>query len=232
MSADPISPRTLRLTLKRRWFDMIAAGVKREEYREIGPWILSRLVGKTYDVVEFRNGYSPTSPVVRCHYRGWRQGIGQSAWGAGTRPVVIIELGEVIEVIAPGEVDAWAISRELGSIATLSVAHNDDNGNRTDCAGAIELRWADADLSFYCHLSEPGAKISWGPEWLRIAGIKSKAREAGDHVGNIFWNEWRISTLAAWRLITSPRFTKFFELESGSADLWERYEADLVVTHV
>lgn len=34
---------TLKLILKRKWFDMIADGIKMEEYREIKPYYLHRL---------------------------------------------------------------------------------------------------------------------------------------------------------------------------------------------
>ena len=48
---------TLKLTLKKRWFDMIASGEKKEEYRQEGPWILSRLIrgdpDRHYDAVKF-----------------------------------------------------------------------------------------------------------------------------------------------------------------------------------
>lgn len=36
--------RILHLTLKKKWFDMIASGEKKEEYREIKPYWISRLV--------------------------------------------------------------------------------------------------------------------------------------------------------------------------------------------
>lgn len=91
--------RTLKLTLKRRWFDMIASGEKREEYRTPSEWILSRLEGKEYDAVEFRNGYSKTSPVVTCEFKGWKYGFGRREWGGGStagQPLVVIELGNII----------------------------------------------------------------------------------------------------------------------------------------
>lgn len=87
----------LRLTLKRRWFDLIASGEKREEYREPGRWILSRLEGKEYAAVEFRNGYQPDAPVVRVQYLGWSYGHGRPEWGGpgpGGELVVVIRLGE------------------------------------------------------------------------------------------------------------------------------------------
>lgn len=36
--------KTLHLTLKKKWFDMIASGEKKEEYREIKPYWLKRLM--------------------------------------------------------------------------------------------------------------------------------------------------------------------------------------------
>lgn len=37
-------PNTLTLTIKKQWFDMIADGVKPEEYRDIKPYYASRLL--------------------------------------------------------------------------------------------------------------------------------------------------------------------------------------------
>lgn len=36
--------RTLTLSLKKKWFDMIASGEKKEEYREISPYWIKRLL--------------------------------------------------------------------------------------------------------------------------------------------------------------------------------------------
>lgn len=36
--------RTLTLPLKKKWFDMIASGEKKEEYREISPYWIKRLL--------------------------------------------------------------------------------------------------------------------------------------------------------------------------------------------
>lgn len=89
--------RVLRLTLKKRWFDMIASGVKKEEYREIKDWIISRLHGKTYDAVEFSNGYGAHVPKVTVEYLGWGNGIGRAEWGATPmKPTIIIRLGRVL----------------------------------------------------------------------------------------------------------------------------------------
>jgi len=89
--------RVLRLTLKKKWFDMIASGEKTEEYRTPSAWIFSRLIGKEYDVVEFSNGYGKHVPRVVVKYFGWHQGPGRSEWG-GTwqNRYVVIRLGHVI----------------------------------------------------------------------------------------------------------------------------------------
>ena len=89
--------RVLRLTLKKRWFDMIARGEKREEYRVPSNWIMSRLRGKRYDVVQFKNGYGATAPMVEVEFLGWEIGYGRLSWGAGFDKVVVIYLGRVLK---------------------------------------------------------------------------------------------------------------------------------------
>lgn len=88
--------RKLHLTLKKKWFDMIKSGLKKEEYREIKPYWTKRLCGREYDVVEFRNGYSKDSPRLTIEYKGLCRGIGNPILGAPKNPVYIIKLGSII----------------------------------------------------------------------------------------------------------------------------------------
>lgn len=100
--------KVLHLTLKKKWFDMIASGEKKEEYREVKPYWISRLVKEfgaphtcddfnfdyfglrhsmdapqAYDLVEFKNGYSKDSPTVRLEILDITIDIGQKEhWGA------------------------------------------------------------------------------------------------------------------------------------------------------
>lgn len=89
----------LILPIKRKWFDMILQGVKKEEYREIKPYWEKRFVayfGRIYDFqgsephwkwidqpkyVVFRNGYKKDSPqfTAECTIR---EGTGCEEWGA------------------------------------------------------------------------------------------------------------------------------------------------------
>ena len=87
--ADLDKKKVLALTISKQWFDMIVAGKKNEEYREIKPYWASRLVNqqaesgevlfdefggycrvigkleyKTYTHVLFINGYRKDSPRI------------------------------------------------------------------------------------------------------------------------------------------------------------------------
>ena len=96
--------RVLRMTLKRRWFDLIASGKKKEEYREIKPYWRSRLFNKDgsvkqYDLVEFKNGYNRNSPTVTLDWRGVRIGQGLTVLGAPKdKNIFIIELGSIAAI--------------------------------------------------------------------------------------------------------------------------------------
>ena len=93
----------LILPIKKKWFDMILSGEKKEEYREIKPYYTTKLVNalgltgifhseennrllllfqdeKQFEVL-FRNGYSNNSPAFTaiCHLK---VGLGKEKWGA------------------------------------------------------------------------------------------------------------------------------------------------------
>lgn len=69
--------------IKRRWFDMIRSGEKKEEYRDKTPYYDARLgdcVDKEIDVL-LRNGYAGTSPTVKATVLV-TVGTGRPEWGA------------------------------------------------------------------------------------------------------------------------------------------------------
>ena len=94
-NGQPCALRLLRLTLTRHWFNLVASGEKKEEYRVASDWILSRLIGKRYDRVQFRNGYAATAPMVECEFLGYECGFGRKEWGAGSSLCIIIKLGAI-----------------------------------------------------------------------------------------------------------------------------------------
>lgn len=87
----------LILPIKKKWFDMILSGEKKEEYREIKPYYMIRfahigllnmeLESLNYAetgnirVVGFRNGYSAESPLLLAEVSLYI-GTGKSEWGA------------------------------------------------------------------------------------------------------------------------------------------------------
>lgn len=68
MADNVCSPKKrLWLHLKEKYFDQIRRGIKEEEYREVKPYWITRLVGKTYDEIIIVKGYPGpgyTSDVV------------------------------------------------------------------------------------------------------------------------------------------------------------------------
>lgn len=107
--------RVLHLTLKKRWFDMILSGEKKEEYREIKPYWERRLLHYSfgekerrfvfhdmevlYDFIIFRNGYSKNSRMMKVQYMGVQVGIPAFKWyGSKTdKELFVISLGEIVE---------------------------------------------------------------------------------------------------------------------------------------
>jgi len=105
--------RILHLTLKKKWFDMIASGEKKEEYREWKPYWAKRLTEgmaaacaiyagskrgwNKYDVVRFKNGYSKDALVFDIEFKGMKFGYGKRKWGALPKwKYIVIKLGNLI----------------------------------------------------------------------------------------------------------------------------------------
>lgn len=87
--------KTLTLSLKRKWFDMIKAGVKKEEYRAITPYWIKRLLEnpedkerakfKSFDRLVFTLGYPKADDRERrLEFTGVNITIctGNKEWGA------------------------------------------------------------------------------------------------------------------------------------------------------
>ena len=104
---------TLELVLTHHWFDEIAHGGKREEYRANTEYYRKRLTElKTPLLFSHRNGYQPvpykpfkkvrfhrgyTSNTMTWTIEGMGFGHGKKEWGAPDEPVHIIRLGELLD---------------------------------------------------------------------------------------------------------------------------------------
>ena len=95
----------LHLTLKKKWFDLIKSGEKKEEYREVKEFWKKRffernliysgnsLMVKRFDVIYFRNGYKKDSPFMKVEWKG----LGLEEFEG--KECFAIQLGKVLEVL-------------------------------------------------------------------------------------------------------------------------------------
>lgn len=82
----------LILHLHRPWFDAIAQGYKRFEYREATPYWTKRLEGRQYDRVLLHNGYRPSDPQLVMAYHGYEMVEDNG------RTYYKLQLGPILEV--------------------------------------------------------------------------------------------------------------------------------------
>ena len=100
----------LCLTLKRKWFDMIAKGIKKEEYRTIKSYWTKRLFTKVpiemeayrpnhFDEIIFKNGYAKDAPTMTVECKGIGIGKAKAKWSDNWKgKVIIIYLGKIKQI--------------------------------------------------------------------------------------------------------------------------------------
>lgn len=116
----------LHLTIKKKFYDMIAFGEKKEEYREIKMYWWKRLVecGECYrnlsdslneilappdewrmikhedfDAIEFKNGYSKNAPKMVVEFKGIEIGKAKPEWSDNWKGDVFkIKLGNIVSL--------------------------------------------------------------------------------------------------------------------------------------
>lgn len=86
------SKRILQLTLMREYFDAIATGRKTEEYRERKDYWATRLEGRNYDTVLFRNGYGPKVPEMEVEFKGVKKITSKG------NALYAIQLGKILSI--------------------------------------------------------------------------------------------------------------------------------------
>ncbi len=96
----------LPLVLKGKWYDMIASGEKREEYRDAKPYWNKRLCvfkweepwNQHYWVVAFSRGYVKPSMYFLVGNLRPRDWCGHPEWGEPETPHWVITLGDRVEL--------------------------------------------------------------------------------------------------------------------------------------
>ena len=103
MQQITVSKKTLHLTLKKKWFDMIASGEKKEEYRELKDYWFNRLTednyplrAKHFDFIIFRNGYTKDAPQIKVECKGILIGDAKPEWSDNWQGgCFVIKLGDI-----------------------------------------------------------------------------------------------------------------------------------------
>jgi len=125
----------LVLPIKKKWFDMIIRGEKKEEYRELKPYYINRFknvffcypysgipYGYDYKQIEFRNGYGESVPrfIALCKLDIKK---GKPEWGAepGVEYYVLI-IDKII----------WKSSDNLGGFITETLNCKEEVGSYRD----------------------------------------------------------------------------------------------------
>lgn len=91
---------TLKLSINKKAFDVMVTGEKNEEFRDESKWILSRLVNKKHEFIQFTNGYGKDRPVFVAKYLGYTSGEADKKYSNGltvTGNKIIIKFGEIID---------------------------------------------------------------------------------------------------------------------------------------
>lgn len=98
----------LKLTLKKQWFDLMLKGEKRIEFRKPTKWIESRAIRngqwRSYDFVEFVNGYGADKPAFVAVFDGFHRLPRAREYHYGELVVkaekgdILIFIGKIVEV--------------------------------------------------------------------------------------------------------------------------------------
>ena len=84
---------SLLLHVHKPWFDAIAHGYKKYEYRRVTPYWTKRIVNRTYAKIVFQNGYGARFPTMEAEYLGY-----DIAHNAAGEPHYRLKLGAISNV--------------------------------------------------------------------------------------------------------------------------------------
>jgi len=92
----------LYLIVKSNVFEAIREGRKKQEYREIKKYWVTRLEGKHFTHVEFRSGYHADAPKMLVELRHVSKGLPNPELTFGIvstdKEVYILDLGRIVDV--------------------------------------------------------------------------------------------------------------------------------------
>lgn len=181
--------KTLHLNLKKKWFDMILSGEKKEEYRDITEYWAKRFhkrdcyytdtfrplnnnpnMLKDFDTVTFSNGYAKDRRQVEVIFKHFGIHEGKPEWGAEKgKEYFVLHLGDIVR--------SNCSNKTANSLAKFTQPCDRFSANGTELLrrGLIQLyRQAQFDIENLYKLSEKGKS------WLRVYDELKNAGKTND----------------------------------------------------
>ena len=91
--------KVVSMPIKKKWFDMILSGEKKEEYRTIGDYWRKRLLFDKVDAIKLINGYGRDKPYIVVELKDITIGEGKEEWGfTPGEECYILKLGKIIKM--------------------------------------------------------------------------------------------------------------------------------------
>jgi len=93
---DQMRATKLYLNLKRKHYNDILSGKKKEEYRLVKKHWTNRIVGRQYTHIIFKNGHQKNSPTMEVEYFGYTVRFMQhEEFGSDPVSVYVLKLGKI-----------------------------------------------------------------------------------------------------------------------------------------
>lgn len=87
----------LFVVIKKKYFDLIKSGQKKEEYRLITEYWKKRIEGRDYSHIIFQVGYSKTAERIKVVYEGYcKRYIKHEFFGNKETKVYALQLGKIV----------------------------------------------------------------------------------------------------------------------------------------
>lgn len=86
--------------IKRKWFDLIAEDVKKEDYREINPYWAKKIKrNEDAKYIRFENGYSKKCPKITLEYLGYDVKKANKNWANNHDTTFFaLQLGKIVKL--------------------------------------------------------------------------------------------------------------------------------------
>ena len=89
----------LVINIKKKYFNEILNGTKKEEFRKKTKFWETRILNREYTHVVFRNGYKKNAPTITLRYLGYDvKNLQRDFFGKDATDLFVLKLGEVCDL--------------------------------------------------------------------------------------------------------------------------------------